>query len=67
MAKGSKPAFVVRAKTGRQDGQDRDIFVTVGAAWSWENGRGYNVKIDTLPVNFDGYLLLAEPKDDERQ
>jgi hypothetical protein len=66
MAKGSKPAFNVRAKTGRKDAEDRDIFVTVGAAWPWNSGNGYNVKIDTLPVNFDGYLLLTEPKDDER-
>jgi hypothetical protein len=66
MARGAKPAFMVRAKTGRQDAQERDIFVTVGAAWPWERGNGYNVKIDTLPVAFDGYLLLAEPKEDER-
>lgn len=66
MAKGSRPAFSVRAKTGRKDDQDKDIFVTVGAAWKWQNGTGYNLKIDTLPVAFDGYLLLTEPKDEER-
>ncbi len=66
MAKGNKPAYVVRAKTGRQDADQKDIFVTVGAAWHWERGNGFNVKIDTLPVAFDGYLLLAEPKDDDR-
>jgi hypothetical protein len=67
MAAGQRPAYIVRAKTGRQDGDGKDIFVSVGAAWHWQNGSGFNVKIDTLPVAFDGYLLLAEPKDDDQR
>jgi hypothetical protein len=61
MAKGQLPAFNVRAKTGRKDDQDRDIFITVGGAWPFKNGAGYSVKINSLPVPFDGFLILSEP------
>jgi hypothetical protein len=64
MAKGQKPSFIVKAKTGRKDDQDRDIFVTCGAAWPFNNGNGYSVKINSLPVPFDGFLILTEPQED---
>ena len=41
-----------------------DIFTTVGAAWPFNNGDGLNVRINLLPVNFDGQLMLVPPKDD---
>ncbi len=62
--KGSRPIYNVRAKTGRKDEHDKDIFMTVGAAWSFNSGDGLNVKIDALPVNFDGFLMLVPPKDE---
>lgn len=61
MAKGTKtnrPAYTVRAKTGRKDGEGNDIFATVGAAWPFNSGEGFNVRIGMLPVNFDGTLML---------
>jgi hypothetical protein len=64
MAQGRKPDMIVRAKTGRQDGDQKDIFVTVGAAWAFQNGTGYNLRINSLPVPFDGSLMLVEPKDE---
>jgi hypothetical protein len=67
MAKGSKsnrPAYTVRAKTGRKDGDGKDIFVTVGAAWPFGSGEGFNVRINMLPVAFDGTLMLIPPKDE---
>jgi len=63
--KGNRPAFIARAKTGRKDAEDRDIFINVGAAWRWQNGHGYSMRLDTLPIGFDGHLLLTEPRDDE--
>ena len=66
MAKGSKanrPAYNVRAKTGRKDGEGKDIFTTVGAAWPFKQGDGLNVRINLLPVNFDGQLMLVPPRD----
>jgi hypothetical protein len=63
-AKTTRPNYTVRAKTGRKDESDRDIFVTVGAAWPFGSGEGFNVRINMLPVNFDGTLMLIPPKDE---
>lgn len=64
MAKGSKPIYNVRAKTGRKDDDGNDIFVTVGAAWPFDRGDGMNLRINLLPVNFDGQLMLVPPRDE---
>ena len=63
-AKGSRPIYNVRAKTGRKDDNGNDIFMTVGAAWPFERGDGLNVRINALPVAFDGQLMLVPPKED---
>ena len=59
-AKGSRPQYIVRA---RQD-PDNDYMQTVGAAWCFKEGDGYVVKIHSLPVNWNGDLILVVPKDD---
>lgn len=63
---GKRPDLIVRAKTGRKDDSGSDIFMTVGAAWKFRNGSGFNVRISALPVPFDGHLMLSEPKDNDR-
>jgi hypothetical protein len=63
-ARGNRPIYNVRAKTGRKDENGNDIFTTVGAAWPFNQGDGLNVKINLLPVNFDGQLMLVPPKDE---
>ena len=62
----NRPAFNVSAKTGRKDKEGNDMLTNVGAAWPNRNGTGFNVKLDTLPVTFDGFLYLSPPKDDDR-
>ena len=62
--KANRPAYTVRAKTGRKDGEGNEIFATIGGAWPFNNGEGFNVRINVLPVNFDGTLMLVPPKDD---
>lgn len=62
--KGNRPVYNVRAKTGRKDDNGNDIFTTVGAAWPFNQGDGLNIRINMLPVNFDGQLMLVPPKDD---
>ena len=59
----SKPVYNVRAKTGK-DGDGRDLFTTIGAAWPFERGDGLNVRINLLPVGFDGHLMLVPPQED---
>ena len=62
--KGNRPVYNVRAKTGQKDGEGRDVFTTVGAAWPFNQGDGLNVRINLLPINFDGQLMLVPPKDE---
>ncbi|MDF2233153.1 hypothetical protein P2H44_11380 [Albimonas sp. CAU 1670] len=61
MAKGEKPAFRARAKTH----PDQEFMTTIGAAWRFRDGDGYVVRLESVPVNWDGSFLLVPPKDDE--
>jgi hypothetical protein len=61
MTKGNKPVFNARAK---QD-PDSDYMQTIGAAWTFKEGEGYVVRLHSLPVNWDGSLILVPPKDSE--
>lgn len=61
--KGNRPLYNVRAKV-REDNDGNAIFATVGAAWPFNQGDGLNVRINMLPVNFDGTLMLVPPKDE---
>ncbi len=62
---GNRPLYNVRAKTGRKGEDGKDIFMTVGAAWPFEQGDGLNVRINSLPVGFDGQLMLVPPRDND--
>jgi hypothetical protein len=57
---GDKPTFFARAKQT----PDSDRFVTIGAAWKFKEGEGYVVKINTVPVQWNGDILLVPPKDE---
>jgi hypothetical protein len=58
-----QPDLVVRAKTG----PGPKDWATIGYAWRRENGEGFSVKLNTMPIgNFwDGKLKLLPPFDDE--
>jgi len=60
----AQPAYTLRAKTGRKDEQERDIMVTVGVAFPFKRGDGFMLNINTLPVPFDGSLMMVPPKED---
>jgi hypothetical protein len=64
MPKGNRPVYNVRAKLPRREGDERDTFITCGAAWPFDRGDGLTVKISALPVGFDGTLLLIPPRDE---
>jgi hypothetical protein len=57
--KGSKPVFNARAKTSA----DSDFMITIGAAWEFRDGEGYVVKLQTLPMNWDGSFILVPPRE----
>jgi hypothetical protein len=66
MPKGSRPTFTLKAKTGRQDGEGADIFMSVGVAWEWAQGGGYMLRFNATPIPFDGVVMMSPIKDDDR-
>ena len=53
-----QPVFTVRAK----DGANPKGWITVGAAWDFKDGSpGLAVKLNSLPLNWDGSLVLLPP------
>jgi len=51
----------------KRDGQD-DFWLSIGAAFAHQNGEGYNVILQALPIpNGDGQckIVLRPPKDDD--
>ncbi len=41
---------------------DDTTWTKLGAAWSHQDGKGSTIKLDVLPINFDGNIVLREPK-----
>lgn len=62
---GRKPDYTVKARTGRTDAEDRDILVPCGVAWKFRDGDGIHIQINTVPVLFDGALLVFPVPDDQ--
>jgi hypothetical protein len=54
-----QPDFVVRAKTG----PGRKDWTTLGYAWARENGEGFSVKLNAMPIGTEwgGVLKLLPP------
>lgn len=45
----------------RNDG----YFAKIGAAWPNRDGKGFNIVLETLPVQFDGKITLRLPSEQE--
>ncbi len=43
---------------------DKTHWTKIGAAWTHEDGEGYNVTLSALPLN--GRLVIRKPKEEER-
>lgn len=65
MADNRRPTHVVQAKTGRTNAEGKNVYMIAGSAWVTDNG--ISLKIDQLPVPFDGSLYLAEREDNGHQ
>ena len=61
-----KPAlrlyFVQEGERGR-----KSRWIAVGALFAHEDGEGFNVQIDAIPVGFDGRLVARQPKPEEER
>ncbi len=58
MPKGRKPTMNARVKVG-------DIWTTIGVGWKLEGRDGYSLKLNLIPVNFDGAIVLLPMKSDD--
>ncbi len=64
----SKPTHDAVTKSGSftgRDGKERSSYRTIGAAWPDENGALNRIRLDAIPIDFDGviYLRAREEKD----
>ena len=59
------PALVAFHVREAKDGKGKGFWTRIGAAWPHEDGEGFNVQIDAMPIN--GKIVLRTPKADEGQ
>ena len=62
-SEGRPPDYVVRAKTGPGNKE----WSTVGSAWKRDNGEGFSVKLNAIPIgeHWKGVLKLLPPYSDD--
>ncbi len=60
---GRKPEYVAFNVTNDQNG--KGFFNRIGAAWQHKDGQGFDVKLDSVPV--DGRITLREQRDQQMQ
>jgi len=46
-----RPTHRVYAVT-KTEGSDKGFWTTIGAAWAHQDGKGYSVKLDYLPLHY---------------
>ena len=56
----NKPSHRVYAVTKRKSGEND--WTEIGAVWAHGDGKGFNLKLDYLPLN-GGELVIREPKE----
>lgn len=59
----SKPTHDVIFKAGSftgRDGTERNAYRTIGAAWPNDDGAISVIRLDVIPVSWDGTLYLRE-------
>ncbi len=55
----NKPALIAYAVKGPRGAEQAAIWTRIGAAWPHDNGPGYSIRLDALPM--DGRIVLVEP------
>jgi hypothetical protein len=56
---GNKPTLIAYSVKDARGEEAKAIWTRIGAAWAHENGPGYSIRLDALPV--DGRLVLVAP------
>lgn len=60
---GKKPDFI--AYNVKETKQGKPVFNRVGAAWQHKDGQGYDIQLESMPVN--GRVTLREMRDKQMQ
>jgi len=58
----SRPTHYVYAVTKRE-GRGKALWTIIGAAWANQDGKGFNVKLNYLPLN-GADIVIREPRED---
>jgi len=58
----ARPSHSVFHVAEREDGTR--TWTPVGAAWPHKDGKGFNIRLESLPVRFDGQLTIRERKEE---
>ena len=53
---------VIEGQRGR-----KSRWIPVGAVFAHEDGEGFNIQLDAIPVGFDGRLVARQPKPEEER
>lgn len=53
---------VIEGQRGR-----KSRWIPVGALFAHEDGEGFNIQLDAIPVGFDGRLVARQPKPEEER
>lgn len=50
-------------RTYKKDGEDKNVYATVGTAWVSEHGSKISLQIESLPIakDWDGRLFINKP------
>jgi hypothetical protein len=59
------PSLVAFHVRENKNGKGKSFWTRIGAAWPHEDGEGFNVTIEMMPL--DGKIVLRKPKADEKE
>lgn len=58
----NKQPTLIAYTVKKREGEKKDVWTRIGAAWPHESGKGLTIQLDALPL--DGRIVLTEPKTD---
>jgi len=48
----------------RKTGDDKSFWTKIGVAWPNQDGKGFNIKLNLLPLD-GGEIVMREPREEE--
>lgn len=57
------PSYIAYAVNDK--GEDKSFWTRIGAAWAHEDGEGFSLQLDLVPVN-GGRIVLRTPKEEAK-